>query len=97
MQSNIIIQQPLPKSANANLKESAGILLEMEMMGIDPTPFLEIAARDLANQYGAIALDYSLQIESDFKDEGNMEAAAIWNAITAQLNNLEKTGNLIAH
>lgn len=97
MQSNIIINKPLPKAANTNLKESAGILLEMEMMGIDPTPFLEIAARDLANQYGSIALDYSLQIESDFKEEGNMEAAAIWNGITTQLNHLENTGNLVAH
>lgn len=97
MQSNIILSKSLPKAANANLKETANIFLEMEQLGIDPAPFLEIAAHDLVNQYGSIALDYSLYIEQDFKEDGDTEAAEIWQKISCCLVELAEHGNMRAH
>lgn len=97
MQSNIILSKPHPKAANAKLKETANIFLEMEQLGIDPAPFLEIAAHDLVTQYGSIALDYSIYIEQDFKEDGDTEAAEIWQKISNYLSRLNVDGSLRAH
>jgi hypothetical protein len=58
MQSNIIVNQQISDNPNTNFQEYANILIEMEKMGIDPTPFTEIAALDLIKQFGDKALDY---------------------------------------
>ena len=97
MQSNIIFNHPRPNATNSNLKESAGIFMEMEMHGIDPAPFLEIAARDLVNQYGKVALSYSARIAQDFQDEGDIDSAIIWSKISSHLSTMKDTGNLLAH
>ncbi|MDG1707302.1 MAG: hypothetical protein P8H03_01000 [Emcibacteraceae bacterium] len=97
MHSNIIINHSRPTAANSNFKESVGIFMEMEMHGIDPTPFLEIAARDLVNQYGKVALSYSARIAQDFQDEGDIDSAIIWSKISSHLSTMKDTGNLLAH
>ena len=62
MQSNIIVNQQISDNPNTNFQEYANILIEMEKMEIDPTPFTEIAALDLIKQFGDKALDYSVQM-----------------------------------
>jgi hypothetical protein len=97
MQSNIFISNTRSKAPHSDLKDGASIFMEMEMHGIDPAPFLEIAARDLSNQYGSTALAYSQRIEQDFQDEGDIDSAIIWSKISTRLSILKEAGNLLAH
>lgn len=73
------------------------IFLEMSALGIDPQPFLEIAAHDLINQYGDNALALSQKIGSDFLDGNDQQSAEIWQKISAYLESLNASGALVAH
>lgn len=73
------------------------IFLEMHALGIDPQPFLEIAAHDLINQYGKNALNLSQKIEKDFMNEDDPQSAEIWSKISAYLESLNASGALVAH
>lgn len=97
MQSNIIVNISKPNTDNPRFQESASILMEMEMMGIDPAPFLEVAARDLIKQFGVTSLNYSAQIEQNFIDNGDIDSATIWSRISSQLSELLNVEKNIAH
>jgi len=73
------------------------LFIEMQNLGIDPNPLLEIAAHDLLNQYGADALSYSIQIERNFYEEGDRQSASIWQKIITYLECLNGPGELVAH
>ena len=91
MQSNIIVNQQISDNPNTNFQEYANILIEMEKMGIDPTPFTEIAALDLIKQFGDKALDYSVQIEQNFIIAGDAEKAKIWSKLSSQLSKISNS------
>lgn len=91
MQSNIVINRLKKNNAKSNFLDCAGLLMEMEMLGVDPAPFLEVAARDLINQFGRTALKYSIQIEQNFIETGDIDSAAIWSRISSQLSKLQKS------
>lgn len=91
MQSNIIVNQQISDNPNTNFQEYANILTEMEKMGIDPTPFTEIAALDLIKQFGDKALDYSVQIEQNFIIAGDAEKAKIWSKLSSQLSKISNS------
>ncbi len=73
------------------------IFLEMIALGIDPDPFIEVAAHDLINQFGESALDYSLQIERRFRDEYEAQSALIWKKISSYLQQLNGDGGFLPH
>lgn len=77
--------------------KKTNLFVEMKDIGIDPMPLLEIAAHDLLNQYGNDAVTYSMQIERDFEDDGDFQSAEIWQIISHYLQNLNGSGELIAH
>lgn len=85
MQSNILITKSSSKNINSKNLESADIFIEMENMGIDSTPFIEIAAIDIKNQFGDAAFKYSNEIEQNFIDRGDLSSASIWAKISAHL------------
>jgi hypothetical protein len=91
MQSNIIVNQQISDNPNTNFQEYANILIEMEKMGIDPTPFTEIAALDLIKQFGDKALDYSVQIEQNFIIAGDAAKAKIWSKLSSQLGKISNS------
>jgi predicted component of type VI protein secretion system len=91
MQSNIIVNQQISDNPNTNFQEYANILIEMEKMGIDPTPFTEIAALDLIKQFGDKALDYSVQIEQNFIIAGDAAKAKIWSKLSSQLSKISNS------
>jgi len=94
MNSNLI--QIAGFKSNKASKETS-LFTEMEELGIDPAPLLEIAAHDLLNQYGNDAVSYSIQIERGFEDNGDTESAAIWQKISHYLQSLNGSGELVAH
>ena len=81
----------------AKAPKNTDLFIEMRDQGIDPIPLLEIAAHDLLNQYGNDAVRYSIQIEKDFTDEGDIQSAEIWQIISHYLQTLNGPGELIAH
>jgi|GEM_PF-743790 hypothetical protein len=78
MQSNILITKSSSKNINSKNLGSADIFVEMENMGIDSTPFIEIAAIDIKNQFGDATFKYSNEIEQNFIDRGDLSSASIW-------------------
>ena len=97
MQSDIIVKNTGNNSIESRGLENLTILQEMEQMGIDPDPFLEIAARDLINQFGQNALEYSIQIEQNFIEAENLQSAIIWGKISSFLSEWNDLDGLITH
>ena len=97
MQSNIMVNQQISDNTNSNFLECTNILTEMEKMGIDPTPFLEIAALDLINQFGEAAFEYSIQIEQNFIIAGDIEKAIIWGKLSSQLSEKNNSDIIATH
>ncbi|MBL4603608.1 MAG: hypothetical protein JKY84_12745 [Emcibacteraceae bacterium] len=97
MNSNPILIDSYSRRNKKPTAVTTNIFLEMELIGMDPNPLLEIAAHDLINQYGNDAVGYSIQIERDFIDEGDAESAEIWQKISNYLQSLNGTGQLVAH
>lgn len=89
MQSNILITNPISKSINFPISGSTNIFMEMEKMGIDVEPFLEIAALDIIKQFGDDALKYSSKIEKNFIATGDIDSALIWAKISEHLNEIQ--------
>lgn len=89
MQSNILIAKSSSKKINSKNLESADIFVEMENMGIDSTPFIEIAAIDIKNQFGDAAFKYSNEIEQNFINSGDLSSALIWAKISAHLSEIK--------
>ena len=87
-----ITQSPINKTSN-----QTNLFVEMKNLGLDPIPLLEIAAHDLLNQYGNDAVTYSIQIERNFEDDGDLQSAEIWQRISHYLQSLNGSGELIAH
>ena len=58
------------------------ILSEMKLLGIDYNPFLEIAAQDISDKFGALAYDYSIHIQQNFVINQDMDSAEIWAKIS---------------
>lgn len=73
------------------------IFSQMELLGINPDPFIEIAAHDLLNQYGIDTLSHSRKILNDFTARDDLQSAEIWQKIIKYLEELNGTGDLIAH
>ncbi|MBT5185804.1 MAG: hypothetical protein HOH19_05105 [Kordiimonadaceae bacterium] len=97
MNTNIILFENYKKPVTSELKENANIFIEMEQLGIDPDPFLEIAALDLFKQYGASSYDYSIKIQDVFLQNYDFGAAEIWQKIAAILLNLQQSSNAVTH
>ncbi|MBT5072178.1 MAG: hypothetical protein HOJ34_09195 [Kordiimonadaceae bacterium] len=97
MNSNIILIKDHKKPAKTDLRKNTNIFSEMEKFGIDPGPFLEIAAQDLNNQYGTDALSFSLQISQEFIEDGDKQSAKIWQKISCHLSQLHQFGTVISH
>lgn len=97
MNSNVILIKDHKKQVRADLFKCTNIFSEMEQLGIDPGPFLEVAALDLNNQYGPDALGFSLQIIEDFSEDGDNQSAEIWQKISCHLSQLQQFGTVIAH
>ncbi len=73
------------------------MFLQMDKMGINPDPFIEIAAHDLVIQFGNKALAYSYIIADDFRSREEYQSAKIWDKIISYLDILNGDGDLIAH
>ncbi len=58
------------------------ILSEMNLLGIDYNPFLEIAAKDLSDKLGDLAYGYSISIRQSFIINQDLESAEIWAKIS---------------
>ena len=97
MNSNAILIKGHKKTAKTDLFKSTNIFSEMKQLGIDPGPFLEVAALDINNQYGTDALGFSLQIIEEFIDDGDTQSAEIWQKISCHLSQLQQFGTVIAH
>ena len=97
MKSNVILIKDHKKPTKTDLTKNTNIFSEMEQLGIDPGPFLEVAAQDLSNQYGSDALSFSLQICQEFCDDGDNQSAEIWQKISCHLSQLQQFGTVIAH
>ena len=97
MNINPILIENYREAKKPSPAPKTNIFLEMKSLGIDPEPFLEIAALDLLNQYGDNALNYSVQIENDFTEDGDIQSAEIWQKICLYLQNLNGPGELVAH
>lgn len=97
MNTNVILIEDHRKPAKADLIKSTNIFSEMEQLGVDPAPFLEIAALDLNTQYGPDALSFSLQIIEEFIDSGDNQSVEIWQKISSHLSQLQQFGTVIAH
>lgn len=88
----MITQRPIHKAS-----DNTSLFSEMKALGIDPLPLLEIAAQDLLNQYGKNAFTYSIQIERNFKNDGDDQSAEIWQKISHYLQSMNGSGELITH
>lgn len=97
MNSNIILIKDHKRPAKVDFLKSTNIFSEMEQLGVDPGPFLEIAAQDLNNQYGPDALSFALQIIEEFIDNGDNQSAEVWQRISCHLSQLQQFGTVIAH
>lgn len=89
MHSNILITDPKPSSTNSKKLKSVNIFEEMETLGIDTTPFLEIAALDIIDQFGDAALYYSSAIEQKFIENDDLTSATIWAKISSHLSEIQ--------
>ncbi len=82
---------------NAIGSKEHNMFAQMKLVGINPNPFIEIAAHDLLNQYGCDALMIAKNISFDFNNRGDFQAAEIWMKIEEYLSMLNGSGRLIAH
>ena len=73
------------------------ILVEMNMMGIDPDPFLKLTAQDLLTQYGSGAIEISTKIEKNLILERDFQSAKLWHKISQYLKSLPGTDTIAAH
>jgi hypothetical protein len=69
----------------------------MEQLGVNPDPFIEIAALDLHKQYGASTYEYYVKIQDVFLENNDFEAAEIWQKISVVLLNLDNSSNALRH
>lgn len=89
-----INQDALPTT---NPSQEQCIFDQMRHLGINPDPFIEIAAHDLLSQYGDKAQYFAKSISCDFYDRGDFPAAEIWKKIDVYLSSINGPGELIAH
>lgn len=97
MNSEVIIFDDFRAARKEKDDGKINIFLEMSALGIDPQPFLEIAAHDLINQYGDNALELSQKIKNDFLTANDLESAEIWQKISAHLESINTSSALVAH
>lgn len=98
MKSEICLSIDDHTSRPSRVSEPAlDIFFQMELLGINPDPFIEIAAQDLINQYGNDALNHSWKIIQEFKRCGDHQSANIWIKITTFLGKINESGALVAN
>lgn len=97
MNYNINLINNQPKINIQLTKEQVDIFFEMEQLGIDPAPFLAIAANDLFNQYGLKAKDYAAQAIQIFMLAEEAEATEIWQKIAQHIDILVNSGSARMH
>ncbi len=97
MKSNIYQIKEYKNSHEKNINIAENIFIEMENLGIDPKPFLEMAALDLYNQYGNDALHFADRIYQNFFDLGDVQSSRIWRKLINILMLIDQKTDLIAH
>lgn len=97
MNSDINLVNSSPEINTAFTKEQVNIFFEMKQLGIDPTPFLAIAANDLVNRYGFKAKDYASQAIQFFMQAEEVEATQIWQKISDHIDILVNSSSVRMH
>lgn len=73
------------------------IIKQMELLGINPAPFIKTAAQDLFNQYGHNAFGYSQEIIQALNVQGDKQAVKIWSKIAKYLSQYNDSVGIILH
>ncbi len=82
---------------NGSGTEIGIIIRQMELLGINPAPFIKTAAQDLFNQYGHNAFGYSQEIIQALNAQGDKQAVKIWSKIAKYLSGCNASEGLIFH
>lgn len=97
MKTNIYPINNIEKQVANDMEISENIFFEMEKLGIDTQPFIELAATDLFNQYGMEALQFADQIYQDFFDLNDVQSSRIWRKIINVLMMINQKSNMMYH
>lgn len=95
-------QQILKNTNETNTSSYAGLSIleliqEMELLGVDPKPLLEIAANDIFSLHGAKAITYAELMLDQMIEDDNPGGIFLWKELYCLLSGIFSTAEITIH